>query len=132
MPAANVPLVIDQGEDWTTEVIWTDSYENPVQVIHPCQLDIKTNQGQTIVSLVSDPDIPDGEIPGIAISTEIGLLQLHIPAEQTAGLVPGNYDYDLFVTDDNQDDYALPQMQRLIYGSASVNKRITIMPRSTP
>ena len=33
MPAANVPMVIDQGEDWTTDVIWTDNFDEVRRVI---------------------------------------------------------------------------------------------------
>ena len=127
MSAAAVTLVMDQGEDWTANVIWTDSYDQPVNVIHPCRMEIKGGDGSTLVTLETDPDIPDGEIPSIAISSEIGLLQLHLTSAVTAAFPPGLYSYDLFVTTDDENTYAGPQISRLIYGSLSVNKRVTEM-----
>src|SRR6476620_10351768 len=97
MPAAYVPVVIDQGEDWSTDVVWTDSYDNPQAVVHPCRMDIK-GQTSTLITLETDPDIPDGTVPSINLSTEVGLIQLHIPASATASFAPGDYQYDLFVT----------------------------------
>lgn len=127
MPAAFVPMVIDQGEDYTSDVIWTDNYDEPLPVQHPCRLDIKSLQGQTLLTLESDPLIPDGEIPSIAVSTEVGLLQLHITEEITASMVPGEHHYDLFVTVDDGSTYAGAQVQRICYGPVTVNKRITQM-----
>lgn len=122
MPAANVPMEIDQGEDWTVDLIWTDEYDNPVPVVHPCRLDVKAPTGQTIISLSSDPDIPEEDIPPINISTATGILQLHIPAAVTENLNPGSYQYDLFATMENS---GRNQISRLIYGSCTINKRIT-------
>ena len=127
MPAANVPMVIDQGEDWTTEIVWTDNYDEPVNVVHPCRLDVKAISGQTILSLETDPDIPEGEIPPINISPDLGLIQLHIPRAQTGALLPGQYQYDLFVTCDDGDEFSGLQVTRLLYGQVTVNKRVTQM-----
>ena len=125
MSAANVPLIIDQGEDWTVQLVWTDSFDEPVYVIHPCRLEIKTKQGQTVVQLETDPEIPDGSIPGINVSSDIGLIQLHVPKEQTVALLPGVYHYDLFATMDDDNEYTGTQVTRLLYGDVTVNKRIT-------
>ena len=46
MTAAHVPMVIYQGEDWTTQVVWTDEYDEPVIVVHPCRMDVKTQLGR--------------------------------------------------------------------------------------
>lgn len=120
-----LPMEINQGEDFTADLLWTDDYDEPVAVEHPCRLDIKTGSGQTFLSLVTDPEIPLGDIPGINVSPEIGLIQLHIPHDQTAAMLPGEYLYDLFVTTGSQDDYAGPQRVRLVHGPVYVNKRIT-------
>lgn len=123
--AEEVDLDIYQGEDWTTDIIWTDVFGDGMAVVHPCRMDIKATGGATLISLVTDPDIPDGEIPSIALSTNIGLLQLHIPAATTAAFTPGTYRYDLFVTVDTGEDYPGPQVTSLIGGSVTVNKRTT-------
>src|SRR3954464_3729550 len=99
MSAAHVPLDIDQGEDWTGTVVYTDELDQPYNVIAPCRLDIKNNAGATQLSLTTpDVALPDGEIPEIGLSSEIGLIQIHIEDTVTAAMVPGEYKYDLFVT----------------------------------
>lgn len=126
--AENLPMVIDQGSDFTAQLIWTDSFDDPVAVVHPCRLDIRGAANQPIASMETDPELPEGETPSISLSTETGLLQLHLPAEQTAAMLPGVYHYDLFATLDAGADSPMPtQVQRLIYGSVTVNKRVTVM-----
>lgn len=126
MGAAHVPLEIDQGEDWTAQVVYTDDFDEPYTVIHPCRMDIKNRTGATQLSLTSpDTEIPEGSIPEIGISSEVGLLQIHIEDSVTAALVPGVYEYDLFVTVNDGNEYAGNQVQRLIYGEVTVNKRTT-------
>jgi hypothetical protein len=127
MTAAFVPLDITQGEDWTVEIVWTDEYNEPVEVSHPCRMDIKAATGQTFVTLETNPEIPDDAIPGINVSSSMGMLQLHIPRAQTAALLPGEYFYDLFVTTGNVGDYGGTQVIPLIAGTASVRKRYTRM-----
>jgi hypothetical protein len=124
--AANVPIEIDQGEDWTGTVIYTDDFDQPYNVIPPCRMDIKNSGGATQLSLITpDEEVPEGTIPDIGLSSEIGLLQLHIEDSVTAALRPGVYKYDLFVTVNDGNEYAGNQVQRLIYGSVTVNQRVT-------
>lgn len=126
MGAAYVPMEIDQGEDWTASIVYTDDFDEPYNVIAPCRLDIKSNTGQTQISLLTpDTALPDGSIAPIAVSSEIGLLQIHIEDSATAAMVPGVYKYDLFVTINDGNEYAGNQVQRLIYGDVTVNKRVT-------
>ena len=127
MPAANVPLVIDQGEDFTAQIVWTDDFGQAQKMVSPMRLDIANNT-QTILSLttpVTDP--PDGSIPEISYSTDIGMIQLHIPHSQTATLSPGLYQYDLFVSVNDGAVYAGKQQFRLLAGQVVVNKRITVL-----
>ena len=126
MSAAYVPMEIDQGEDWSAQIVYTDEFDEPYNIKAPCRLDIKNTGGATQLSLTSpDAPIPDGSIPEIGISSEIGLLQLHIEDSVTAALIPGVYKYDLFVTVNDGNEYAGNQVQRLIYGEVTVNKRVT-------
>lgn len=126
MAAANVPMEIDQGEDWTTTIVYTDDFDEPYNVIAPCRMDIKNPQGATQLSLQTpDTDPPDGTIPAIGVSEEIGLIQLHIEDSVTKALQPGVYRYDLFVTVNDGNEYAGSQIQRLIAGTCTVNQRIT-------
>jgi hypothetical protein len=128
MSAANVPMTIDQGEDWSCQIVWTDDYDEPYNVIAPCRLDIKNAQGATQITLETpEDDVPEGTIPDINVSSDIGLIQLHIEDTATAALRPGQYQYDLFVTVDDGGEYAGNQRQRLIAGQVTVNKRVTEM-----
>jgi len=128
MSAAYVPMEIDQGADFTTQIVYTDDFDMPYMVVSPCRLDIKNNTGATQLSLETpDTPLPDGEIPEIALSDEAGMIQLHIEDTATAALVPGVYQYDLFVTVNDGDEYAGNQIERLVYGEVVVNKRITQM-----
>jgi len=126
MGAAYVPMEIDQGEDWTSSIVYTNDFDEPYNVIAPCRLDIKTPQGATQLSLTTpDSEVPPGTIPEIALSSEIGLLQLHIEDSVTANLLPGVYKYDLFITVNDGNEYAGNQVQRIIYGDVTVNQRVT-------
>lgn len=123
-----LPISIDQGEDFTAEIVWTDQYDEPVEVQHPCRMQIKAENGQVFVDLETDPEIPDGDVPGLAISPSMGLIQIHIPHTQTQAMLAGiNYFYDIFVTLGDQSSYGGPQRDRILYGPVEVNKRTTVM-----
>ncbi len=119
-----LPLVIKQGEDWTTEIIWTDNFDEPNPITHPCKLAIRSQAGQTIAELETDPDIPEGTVPTIAYSTASGLIQLHITEEMTAAMPAGQYWYDLFVTYESA-GYAGNQTVCILEGPVTVKKRYT-------
>jgi hypothetical protein len=128
MAAAYVPMEIDQGEDFTCQLVYTDEFDEPYLVVDPCRLDIKNNQGAIQLSLETpDSPLPEGEIPEIALSDEAGMIQIHIEDTATEALLPGVYQYDLFVTVNDGNEYAGNQRQRLVYGEVVVNKRITQM-----
>jgi len=128
MAAAHVPIVIDQGEDWTASIAYTDDFDVPYNVIAPCRLDIKNTSGATQLSLMTPTTPPpDGTIPDINLNSEIGLIQLHIEDTVTAALRAGVYKYDLFVTVTDDNEFAGDQRQRLIYGEVVVNQRVTVM-----
>jgi hypothetical protein len=126
MAAANVQMEIDQGEDWTSTIVYTDDNDQPYNVIAPCRLDIKSKLGATQISLTTPvTTLPDGVIPDIGLSSEIGLIQLHIEDAVTAALIPGVYQYDLFITVNDGNAYAGNQVQRIIQGECIVNQRVT-------
>lgn len=128
MGAAYVPMEIDQGEDWTTQVIYTDDFDMPYTVIAPCRLDIKNKSGMTQLTLTTpEAPVPEGSIPDIGLSSEVGLIQLHIEDSATGAMIPGVYMYDLFVTVNDGNEYAGNQVQRLIYGEVTVRKRVTTL-----
>ena len=126
MGAAYVPLEIDQGEDWSAQIVYTDEFDEPYLLKSPCRMDIKNLAGATQLSLLTPTTtLPEGTIPDIALSADIGLIQLHIEDSVTKALIPGLYHYDLFVTVNDGGEYAGNQVQRLVYGECIVNKRYT-------
>lgn len=127
MPNNEVLLECVQGEDWTADVIWTDQNGKGIPVQHPCRMDIKDRLGSTLVSLVTNPSIPPGEIPTISFSNDIGLLQLHIENTVSAAFPLGRYFFDLFVTTDTDSDYGGSQVVPVIRGTFDVIKRITVL-----
>lgn len=120
----SVELEVVQGEDWTVDVLWTDSYDQPQPVEHPCRMVVKDGAGATLITLDTNPSIPDGEVPGIAVSPDFGLLQLHIDSEATAAFPPGQYVYDIFGTV-NGDSYAGDQQVFLFGGAFLVRNAVT-------
>ena len=126
--ADNVPLVINQGEDFSAQIVWLDDYGNPQKLKAPMRMDLKPVVGSAPTLSLVTPDVPTEDIPLISYSPDIGLIQLHIPKEMTSPLAPGKYYYDLFVTvNDETEYYAGDQVVRLIVGEAIVNQRITVM-----
>lgn len=129
MPAAAfVPIDIYQGEDFTAQIIWTDDQDEPQAITAPARLDIKNNTGALQLSLMTPiTELPDGAIPQIGISSDIGLIQLHIEDSVTEAMVPGLYTYDFFVTADDGGIYAGDQRVALMSGPVNVLKRTTRM-----
>ena len=126
MSGANVPMEIDQGEDWTASITYTNDFDEPYTVIAPCRMDIKNKMGATQLTLTTpEVEIPDGSIPQIGLSSEVGIIQLHIEDSVTKALLPGTYQYDLFITVNDGNAYAGNQIQRIIYGECVVNARVT-------
>lgn len=127
--AKETPVILEirKGEDWTADFIWSDQYDSGMPIAHPCRMDIKSKDGSTLVSLMTDPDIPDGEIPGISISPNIGLMQMHIPGSATGSFSPGQYVFDIYATYDDGNDYVGPQYKFLVSGQVQVIKNISTL-----
>jgi hypothetical protein len=130
MATANVPLDIVQGEDWSAQILWTDTEDQPMYLATPCQIDFKDVAGRVVLTLTAPPSPSPGvgEIPEMAISPQEGIIQLHIKDEITETLVVGEYSYDLFVSVTDSGIYAGTQRVRLMEGTATVYERVTDMP----
>lgn len=117
-----VPLAIDQGADFSLQIYWTDPGNNPFVVLDPMRMDIKAQTGQVVHSLTTSVE-GDGQ-PGILYNSDSGLIQLTIPAEDTALFPAGEYAYDLFIT---YSDTALgvARLKRLMRGTVYVYGRVT-------
>lgn len=122
--AALVDLEIDQGADYGVQLYWTTMDQQPYTVLAPMRMEIRDDVGNTMYTLATT----DGAASGtdtIRYNSDTGLIQLTIPAEDTAGFPSGVYVYDLFITyADNMDNNAT-RIHRLIQGNVFVNKRVT-------
>ena len=125
MSVGVVRLEIYQGEDWTTDIVWTDQFGRGIAIQHPCRMDILAMDNTTLVTLESDPGLPPGDIPSLSFSNNIGLIQLHLTSDITSEFTPGEYRFDLFVTTDTDADYGGSQIIPVICGTATVTPRIT-------
>lgn len=122
-----VPLDVDQGADFSAQVVWTDAYDVPLNIVEPAQLDIRTPDGGLVLRLHTDDVPPGDEIPPLIVSSTMGLIQIHIRDQVTSVLSPGSYVYDLFVNVDDGDEYASTQRYKLIEGPCLVHARTTVM-----
>lgn len=128
MPAENVPLIVDQGEDFSAQIIWTDDQGVGQKLKAPMRLDARGSSQFPVLSLrTPEVDPPDGSIPEISYSPDIGLIQIHIPKTMTSVIPSGVYQYDMFVTINDGNAYAGDQVVRLLVGQLIVNQRITVM-----
>lgn len=126
MDTAPIDIFINQGEDFAVQLIFTDEQDNPLNLANPFRMDVKDTTGQIQISLSSSDTPPDfGEIPEIAVSSAIGLVQLSLTSAVTNELASGQYVYDLFGHVDDGDEYAGDQVVRFAKGTVTVEKRIT-------
>lgn len=122
--SALVDLEIDQGADYGVQLYWTSMDQQPFTVLSPMRMEIRDDVGNTMYTLVTS----DGTSTGtqtILYNSSSGLIQLMIPAADTAGFPAGVYQYDLFVTYQDNAVTNATRLQRLIRGNVYVNKRVT-------
>jgi hypothetical protein len=125
--AGRVDFVIDQGADFTCQLVWSDFSDNPIPVATPMRMDVKSPFGQVMTTLfVPDPPLPEDEIPPITYNGDSGLIQIHLSKERTQAIPGGTYNYDLFVSVDDGEAYAGLQLTRLIFGSLICRSRTTL------
>lgn len=118
-----VDLVIDQGADFAIQIYWTDPASNPIPVVAPIRMDIKSTTGVVLHSLITNADEEDES--NVLYNTESGLIQLTIDAEHTAAMPAGEHRYDLFVTYQDNRITNSTRLQRLIWGTVYVTARVT-------
>ena len=122
--SALVDLEIDQGADYGVQLYWTSMDQQPFTVLAPMRMEIRDDVGNTMYTLATT----DGTSTGtqtILYNSSSGLIQLMIPAADTAGFPAGVYQYDLFVTYQDNAVTNATRLQRLIRGNVYVNKRVT-------
>lgn len=123
--AVSVDLTLDQGSDFGVQIYWVDGDRNPFTVLSPMRMEIQNDLGQVMFTLQSDDTQNDPTQQTILYNSETGLIQLMIPASATAAFPEGIYNYDLWVT--YQDNVVTNQtrLRPLIRGNIYVNGRVT-------
>jgi hypothetical protein len=123
--AGRVDLYVDQGADYTAQLVWNDFTDNPIPVTLPMRMDVKSPYGQVMFSLFPPDPLPTDEIPAMTYNTDNGMIQIHITKEQTDLLAGGMYKYDLFATVDDGDVGTGDQLVRLVFGDLICSSRVT-------
>jgi hypothetical protein len=121
--AGVVDLMMDQGEDWSIQIYWTDMYNNALEIVDPIKMDIKNDAGQVIYSMQFG--VLEGSIATISYAGDSGFIQLQIPTAITRDFVPGNYFYDLFISTPDPDSDIPVKLTRLIKGQLFVDAKVT-------
>jgi hypothetical protein len=118
-------LSLDQGADFGIQIYWTDAQNNPFTVLSPMRMEIKNSVGGIVYALQTDDDAPVDTVQTILYNPDSGLIQLMIPAVDTAKLAAGSYVYDLFITYLDNAVTQATRTKRLIAGSVLVNGKVT-------
>lgn len=127
MPGARVDIDVTQGEDFTSQIVWNDFTDNPIRVVTPMRMQIKSQYGQVMTTLdVPDPPLPETEIPPLTYNTDSGMIQIHMSKDVTNAIPSGIYAYDLFCNVDDGEAFAGYQQVQLMYGNLNCKPRITI------
>ena len=123
--AALVDLDIDQGADFGVQIYWTDAESNPFTVLSPMRMQIKSYVGTVIYTLQTDDEAPLDATKTILYNSDSGLIQLAIPAADTALFPTGIHAYDLFVTYQDNEVTNATRLRKLLSGSVNVFGRTT-------
>lgn len=123
--AGRVDLEIDQGADFGLQIFWVDGEQTPFYVLSPMRMEIRNDTGQVAYTLQTDDEAPVDTVRTIIYNSDSGLIQLYIPATETANMRPGTYFYDLFVTYRDNEITEETRLKRLIAGTIGVNGRVT-------
>lgn len=92
-----VELVIDISEDYSSQIYWLDDFNQPMEIIAPCQMDVKDSEGTVVMSFKTGND--SATEPTITLGGA-GYMMITVPRTVTATLVAGTYLTDLFATVD--------------------------------
>lgn len=123
--AANVDLSLDQGSDFGVQIYWVDGDRTPFTVLSPMRMEIRSELGQVMFTLQTDDDQLDPTQQTILYNSESGLIQLNIPSTATQNFPPGIYNYDLWVTYQDNVVTNATRLRPLIRGTIYVNGRVT-------
>jgi len=121
--AASLDISIDQGTDFGIQVYWTDGANTPFTVLSPMRMDIKSDTGQVIHTLMTGVNEEDAST--ILYNSESGVIQLQMSAAVTDTFPAGTYDYDLFVTYQDSKVTNTTRLTRLLRGKVHVYRRVT-------
>jgi len=119
-----VDMVVDIGEDWATQVYWTDQYDEPLSVSHPMKMTVAMNPAVTYISTADTPS--GGQLQYLTYNTTSGFIQISLPDTYTKDLKPGIYKYDLWAHVLDPDDINnATKRTKLFGGDFIVNAAVT-------
>ncbi len=95
----NIDLHVKAGADYTAQVFWWDDYDNPVPVVGPLSMEVRTNDANRslVITCADTAGSPVSTARGyLAASDTAGLIEIFIPSSVTERIAGGSYVYDLF------------------------------------
>ena len=119
----DVILELTQGEDFGAQIYWTSLDQEPFTVMAPMRMEIRDAMGNTLYTLATSD--AGTENPTILYNSGSGLIQLMMSAVDTKNFPVGMYEYDLFVTYQDNAITNATRLKRLIGGPVYVKKRVT-------
>lgn len=101
MPEYNneIDLHVKAGADYTAQFFWWDDYDNPVPVIGPLSMEVRTNDAaRSLIIACADTAVNTADMARgyLSASDVAGLIEVFIPTWVTSRIPPGTYVYDLF------------------------------------
>src|SRR5437868_4493475 len=93
MSAGIYNIEIEQYATLNLQMVWEDASGNPISLVgYTADLDVKDSSGLLVVALTTSNS-------GIVLGGVLGTITLALSAAATAALPPGNFVYDLLLTD---------------------------------
>lgn len=94
-----VDLHVKVGADYTAQIYWLDDYDNPVPVVGPAKMEVRTNdEDRTLLLTCEDTQSTVGQTTQgqLSLSESSGVIEIYIPAGSTGQMPVGVHAYDLF------------------------------------
>lgn len=132
-----VDLSVKAGEDYTCQMWWQDYYGEPIPVLQPLRMEIRTNDDQRSLVAYCEDSAVDAEdtLRGyLSVTSHIGLVEVYLPKGTTSQMQPGTHVYDLFAPYDRtvqgesqttQPNWGSKHLRMVASGLVHVHPRVT-------
>ena len=95
-----VDLHVKQSGAYTAQIYWFDDYDQPIPVVGPARMDVRTNDAdKTLLLRCEDTEVITGDTARgyLRLTEQAGVIEIYIPHTTTDEIPVGAHVYDLFV-----------------------------------